>query len=152
MLAVERLDGARQGLHEQAVQAGDADNAALDAAQPGQLALDAVELVQRAAGMADHQLAGGRQPEALGQPFEQLHPQLGLDLEDLAVDRRGRHIEPFRCLSYRPGAGDLLEITQDSGVHGRNSLGHFRSDRKRPDSDLPIGLLANLRQERFHVP
>ena len=104
--------------HEQAVEAGDADDAALDAAQACQLALDPVELVQRATGVADHQLAGRCQPQPFRQALEQLHAQLGLDLENLPVDRRGGDVQALRCLAYRPGAGGFLEVAQDGGVHG----------------------------------
>ncbi|EGD07720.1 hypothetical protein XVE_4076, partial [Xanthomonas vesicatoria ATCC 35937] len=84
--------------------------------------LELVEALQRArigllpaAHIHQQQLAGGGQPQPAGQALEQLRAQFLLDLEDLPVDRRGRHVQHLRGLADTAAAGHFNEVTGEAG-------------------------------------
>ena len=117
MARSDGLDGARNDAHQQRRDRRDPHFAADVAGDGGDLGAGAAPFGQRVAGMAQQLFARRRQPDAVAASLEQRNAELGLELQDLPVDRRRRDIELFRRAPDRSGPGDLIEIMQNDGVH-----------------------------------
>src|SRR5258707_8010433 len=66
--------------------------------------------------MADQDLSRRRQDQFFRQPLKQRSPQLGFQRQDLPADGGRRDIEMAGRLSDRSGAGDLVNISEQSAV------------------------------------
>jgi hypothetical protein len=75
-----------------------------------------------AAALADvvhEELAGGGEPHAARQALEQRCAEFVLQVEDAAVDGRGRHVQPLGRLADAAGAGHFVDVAQEAQVvHG----------------------------------
>ena len=83
--------------------------AAALAGEVGDLRADPFEVADLAADVVHQQLARRIQPDAAGQPLEDLRPELGLERLDAAVQRRGGDVEVLGRLADRAGAGHVLD-------------------------------------------
>jgi hypothetical protein len=59
-----------------------------------------------------------RQPYSITMASENGHADLGLEPEELAVDRGGGDVEALGRAPDRAGSGGLVQITQDNRMHG----------------------------------
>ena len=73
--------------------------------------------------MIEHHLTQRRQAQAVVNAVKQRRPQLGFEVENLPVDRRGRHMQIFRRLADGTAADHFIEIAQNSGVHAHRLHG-----------------------------
>eukprot|EP01136_Pigoraptor_vietnamica_P020049 Opistho-1_new@68405 len=91
-------------------------------------AADLVDEEQRALGVLQHGFAGGREPQAGGEPVEQEHAEFFLELLDRGGQRRLRHVQPL-C-----GAVKVERLRQDDDLpqlaklHGGECLGDCGSN------------------------
>ncbi len=116
------VDGAHDKTLAQRIDQGDADVAAAQPLEVVHLHADAREILLPLPGAVQQHLAGGGRPQTRRQAFEQGQAQLGLRLEDLAIDRGGRDIEVLGRFADRAQAGDLGKIAEKAGedeTHGR---------------------------------
>ena len=109
MAAPQVGDDAGQQRVGQKLQAHHDRRAAPQTAQRVDLGDRRFELAMQPAGGAKQQLAGGGQPHPARQALEQRNAEVALELENLPVDRRRRHVQMLGRAPDRPVMGDGLE-------------------------------------------
>ena len=73
--------------------------------------------------MIEHHLTQRRQAQAVVNAVKQRRTQLGFEVKNLPVYRRGRHMQIFRRLADGTAADHFIEIAQNSGVHAHRLHG-----------------------------
>ena len=112
----------RHEAQEKRFQADDAHMARDGSGKASDLEAGALEIGERFARMAQKQLSGRGEPHAAAQPLEERRPDFRLELDDLAIDGRGRDMERLGRAPDRAEPGYLVEIAQHRRVHGRPPL------------------------------
>ena len=126
-------DGARQKIERQRLAAGQPHGAAPQTFEVLDLRFHALGFAALLAQIIDENLAGGGQPDAARQPFEQRRVEFFLEIGDAAVDRRGGDVELLGRLADRAGARHGVDIVQNS-------------------SDVSWALAANSGSDAFSAP
>ena len=80
------------------------------------LRLDPLMALQCLAHMRDQHFAGRGQPQAPRHALENRRSDLGLERQNLPVDRRRGDVEPCRSLADRSEPGNLVEVFQQPGM------------------------------------
>jgi len=112
LLAHQPFDQARQHAGAMTVHREHTHVALVDALHLADIGGDAALVVAPAPGQGDDQVARRREAHATRQPLEQGHAELAFEREHLPIDRRCGDVQFFRSALDRPGARDLIDISQ----------------------------------------
>ena len=135
-------DLTRQEVVGERLAAGDPHGAALEPAQILDLRLHPLDVAGLLAQIAHEHLAGCGEAHAARLALEQRGAELLLQIHDAAVDGRGRDGQPLRRLADRAGAGDLVDIAQDSQVaHGGSRVRQVSGRRQTSECSVMPGRL-----------
>ena len=109
----------QQGGHQVGVDAfhrGDADRAAPHAAQHVKLTAQPHLVLQHRYHVPGEHFSGGCEPQALRHALEQRGTDFFFQLQQLAIDGRGRDVKPPRGLTDRPAAADHVKVFDGAGM------------------------------------